>query len=733
MKTPIRILTTLIFLTGLLSAQIPSGFVQTTATVPVLAGGSFGASWTNLSSSPQLGLLGCVSTFQNTVSGGIDSYGHFSILLADTAQICPAPSTWTFTFSCPVAVPGSFQIQVAVTGGGGTEDISTQITAALPAGVCSGHNAAYALLSGATFTGPVSLSTALPQPSYGAINAYGDSLLNPITQDGGIGVCARLATLSGLTVNCYGVSGNTSAQILARMTASPPAAGTLNLIWACTNDPDPSLCLPDIDSMVALVVAHNAQYLIMSPLNSDITYYHSPIGDPATGINHYPDFPTDAQYEKEKYPSNFIDIHEQLVQQYTLTTPGDQGSWAWDMAPPSQRARYSVGTLVGGIDNVTCTISVSAVGTLGNFSGMTLQLGSEVIFATTTDGSGNVSACKRGYEGTTAASHLNGIAATVIDNTHLSSAVGYAYVASQVYAWMLSHPSTASNWLTPISVANGITSSSEASVGTANLGDLLQRCNLVYGAAVCSGSGFVGHGDQGQSCVFSVAGTTCDGSTNPWPFTIQHDGNMDPGLTLLNNDAAARNNTIELKNQSNIWKFGLAGSSGVNLDVIDVTNSNAVVLQIARTTDLVTFPAAAGVGITGPLTTSGGVVGGVNRASVAFTGESTAATSAVVNHPFGYFTFDNNVTITKIELTGINTAGLNLSGCSPSPVYTVYDGTNSLTITETNSPTPEVYWSAAFSQAEAAGVRISAYLSTAGSGCTGAGYPLLIVHYTITN
>ena len=64
-----------------LAAQIPSGYVQTTATVPSLANGQFGASWTNLSSSPQLALLGCVSTFQQTVNGGFDAYGHFSVLL----------------------------------------------------------------------------------------------------------------------------------------------------------------------------------------------------------------------------------------------------------------------------------------------------------------------------------------------------------------------------------------------------------------------------------------------------------------------------------------------------------------------------------------------------------------------------------------------------------------------------------------------------------------------------
>ena len=120
-----------------LPAQIPSGYVQTTATVPALAGGSFGAAWTNQSSSPQLALLGCQSTFQQTVNGQFDSYGRFSTLLADIAQICPTPSTWTFTLTCPAAHPGSIQLQVPVTGGGGTEDISAEILAVLPAKFCS--------------------------------------------------------------------------------------------------------------------------------------------------------------------------------------------------------------------------------------------------------------------------------------------------------------------------------------------------------------------------------------------------------------------------------------------------------------------------------------------------------------------------------------------------------------------------------------------------------------------
>jgi len=131
----------LILVAALSAAQIPAGFVQVTATVPSLANGAYGASWTNLSSSSQLALLGGLSTFQQTVNGTFDANGSATMLLADTAQIIPSPSTWTFqfTFSCPAGSPsGGFFVAVAVTGGGGTEDISSQIIAALPTTPCGG-------------------------------------------------------------------------------------------------------------------------------------------------------------------------------------------------------------------------------------------------------------------------------------------------------------------------------------------------------------------------------------------------------------------------------------------------------------------------------------------------------------------------------------------------------------------------------------------------------------------
>lgn len=205
----------LTILTGLLafliplSAQVPAGYVQTTATVPALANGQFASSWTNLSPNPQLGLLGCVSTFQTTVSGRFDAYGHFAVPLADTAQICPAPSTWTFTFTffcTPPSIPSAFTIQVPVTGG--TEDISAQITARLPVTQCSTGGGGGGGGGGAP--APPAFAVQLANSSASAFQADPTITINPFTHtfsaplfnfghfDDGITLAGAVSTLEPL-------------------------------------------------------------------------------------------------------------------------------------------------------------------------------------------------------------------------------------------------------------------------------------------------------------------------------------------------------------------------------------------------------------------------------------------------------------------------------------------------------------------------------------------------------
>ena len=242
------------------TAQIPSGYVQTVATVSALANGSYGASWTNLSSSPQLGLLGCVSTFQTTVSGAFNAYGKISVLLADTAQICPSPSTWTFnfTFACSTGqTPSTFQIQVAVTGGGGTEDISSQITAALPATSCSGGGGG----GGGNLSGS---GTAGFIPLWTGLHALGNSPADynvttpsaftfPYRVDvGGVPTFAmNLGPLSTMTAS-WNLDTTTPATALASLGATQSA----NTVWAgpCSGSPGtPSfraLCAADITGLI---------------------------------------------------------------------------------------------------------------------------------------------------------------------------------------------------------------------------------------------------------------------------------------------------------------------------------------------------------------------------------------------------------------------------------------------------------------------------------------------------
>lgn len=256
-------------------AQIPSGYVQTTATVPALANGSFGASWTNLSSSPQLALLGCVSTFQQTVSGSFSAYGGLTVLLADTSQICPSPSTWIFTltFSCPVGQKASsFMVQVPIVGGGGTEDISTQITAALPATSCSGGGGGGGNLTGTGTPGYIPLWTGASSlgnspADYGVRTAATFTFPNPVDV-GTIPVYSAHIGPQGVMSASWNLDTTTPATALASLggTQAP------NTVWAgpCGGGSGipafRSLCTADIPAGVIPVTYYQTDQTDGSPV-----------------------------------------------------------------------------------------------------------------------------------------------------------------------------------------------------------------------------------------------------------------------------------------------------------------------------------------------------------------------------------------------------------------------------------------------------------------------------------
>jgi len=407
----------------------------------------------------------------------------------------------------------------------------------------------------------MSTSGVFPQPSYGSINCWGDSLTSG-NQDGGGNYCSQLGVLSGLTVVNQGVSGNTSAQILARMQAAPPAANTLNVIWACTNDFNAAGCLANIATMVALVQSQGAQYLILSPLNNDTSAnWHGPYG-----TLYLTQFPSVAQKMQALYPGNFIDIHEMLVNQWDSTYPGDFGSWGWDLAPESYRTHYA-NTLSADI-TTTSTCSITFTSNILS-AGLSFVVDSEVIQATTISGS-TVLTCIRGYMGTTAATHT-AKAVTFVDPTHLSSSIGYPFVANQAYEWMLANPSNSTSGVPNLTLLSKRLNALEASLG-GYVTSAPTKCTGAYGVGgVC------------QLTIFQNTGTTS------------------PLVTLQNTDATNRLTTMHFKNASNEWDLGEQGASAVAFQLTDFSNSGAVIWSVARTTDAFSFPAAAGVTITGPV------------------------------------------------------------------------------------------------------------------------------------
>jgi len=523
-----------------------------------------------------------------------------SIIPVDTAPTgtCTAGlpnrqvSTTGVQYSCQNGTWGAIN---GGSGGSGTVNAGTtgQIGYYAGAGTAISGNSATADSSGNLFS-----PGTLAQPAYGSINCWGDSLTSG-NQDGGGNYCSQLGVLSGLTVVNQGVSGNTSAQILTRMQAAPPAANTLNVIWACTNDTSAPTCLANIATMVALVQSQGAFYLVLPPLNADTSNKHGPYGP------NYLTFVAITQKEKTLYPGNFVDIHAMLVGLWNSASVGDVGSWGWDLAPESIRAHYAR-TLSADITASTCAITLSSTATQ-NF---TLVLDSEVIFVTTSSGN-SISACTRGYMGTTAATHTSGTVGYLADQTHLSSSTGYPFVASQVYQWMLANPANTTTAVPNLTLSLSRDNTLESSLG-GYITAVAQRCTFVYQYAACLP-------------------------------TVQLDGATAPLITFANVDSTNRLNTMRFQNLSNIWDFGEAGSSAVNFQLIDHTNSDAIVWSVARTTDAFSFPLAAGVSISGLFT---------NGATKFTATGCTSITSTVGNGTAGKFTIGGNACTVVITLNG---------------------------------------------------------------------------------
>ena len=190
------------------------------------------------------------------------------------------------------------------------------------------------------------------------------------------------------------------------------------LIWAGRNNySSASQVQTDIASMVA--TSTSGLFNVLSVLNADY--------EPAGSANYNTIIGLNAALGTT-YGSKYLNVRSYLVSNFNASNLVDayEHAQAWDIIPYSLHAVYSSGTLSAALNASSCSFSVSNSLT----SGGVMLVDGEYILLTTASGS-NVTACTRGFAGSTAASHLSGASETESDPIHLNT-TGYAYVAQYV-------------------------------------------------------------------------------------------------------------------------------------------------------------------------------------------------------------------------------------------------------------------------------------------------------------
>ncbi len=228
----------------------------------------------------------------------------------------------------------------------------------------------------------------------------------------------------------------------------------------------PAQVLVDIDAMVAALPG-TAHTLIETIPNSNS--YQEWIGG-----NYYDLINSLNQALVSKYPQNVVDERTLMIGKFANTL-ADHTWYAHDVPPESLHARYSSGTLTAALNSSACSFSV---GLPNYFNGSIFVIDSEKIYVRAGSGT-TVSDCVRGWEGTAAAAHAAGAAVTQIDAVHFNAA-GYTFIAQQIANWMAAHPSTAQNYLTPLSNLAG-SQSAQRGVPPQNPTQTTNQRELIFG------------------------------------------------------------------------------------------------------------------------------------------------------------------------------------------------------------------------------------------------------------
>ncbi len=258
-------------------------------------------------------------------------------------------------------------------------------------------------------------------PESGPVDVVFPSLMGPVTGNGPGMLKTNFNGVDGILSYNYGNGNGVFTRGTPGTAVSSPAntsysinPGTQNqgfqLIWAGRNNVgDTQETLNSIAAMVALLPTPK-RFLVLSLTNTVAPYEQ--VGQPG-----YMAVIQTNQALQQAYPNNYLDIRDPVIAGYDPNNGEDVIDHGHDVPPSTMRAIDLGGYLSASLDASTCDIK----GTPNTFPAYyTINMEQEKILVETSDGT-SVTQCIRGYAGTTAVAHANGIYYTGTDGVHLDA------------------------------------------------------------------------------------------------------------------------------------------------------------------------------------------------------------------------------------------------------------------------------------------------------------------------
>ena len=247
------------------------------------------------------------------------------------------------------------------------------------------------------------------------IAMWGDSLTARSELPGGRSIPMVLGTLTGRRVMNGGIDGENSTQIRTRFLNDALFSAETIIMAGRNNYASGAAVQADIAAMIAALTTD--RYLVLSIPNAAVAseYVGQANYDTRQALN---------AALASTYGTRFVDAWAAMVDAYDPADAMEVQDYANRIVPWRFRQPIIIAALMADISDSATSFATS------NLSTGIIRLGSEYINVTARSGN-TVTACVRGYAGSTPVAHAAGERVETRDSTHWSDA-GRAFVAQQI-------------------------------------------------------------------------------------------------------------------------------------------------------------------------------------------------------------------------------------------------------------------------------------------------------------